>query len=500
MPTTAKHSLRGTDLADLELPSGTRDPRLRDAHPEEAFSRIAEAPLIHNNSVRLLKDAAENYPAWLDAIATAERYIHFESYIIHEDDQGHLFADAFIKKAQDGVTVRLIYDWVGGLGNTSRKFWNKLRTGGVDVRCYNPFDFTRPLGWITRDHRKMLVVDGKVAFVTGLCIGRMWIGDPDKGIAPWRDTGVEIRGGSVREVDLAFADVWDDLGPAIPIEANGNDPDAGNVSMRVVASKPGNARTYRLDQLIGAMSRETLWLTDAYFAGSAAYVETLRSAAMDGVDVRLLLPASTDIAVMQTISRSGYRGLLEAGVKIYEWDGPMIHAKTAVIDGFWSRVGSTNLNIASWLTNCELDVLVEDRDFGRQMQEMLLADLDNATEITLNEKHRPRPQHKHKTDSPKTSSASSARFAPSAIAIGNALGSTISTSKKRYLGAAEARINLIGGVILLVTGLIAFQFPRVLAVPLGIIAIWLAVSLFIASFKLFRQAKKADTNERNRSS
>jgi cardiolipin synthase len=305
---------------------------------------------------------------------------------------------------------------------------------------------------------------------------------------------------SVREVDLAFADVWDDLGPAIPIEANGNDPDAGSVSLRVVASRPGNARTYRLDQLIGAMSRETLWLTDAYFAGSAAYVETLRSAAMDGVDVRLLLPASTDIAVMQTISRSGYRGLLEAGVKIYEWDGPMIHAKTAVIDGFWSRVGSTNLNIASWLTNCELDVLVEDRDFGRQMQEMFLADLDNATEITLNEKHRPRPQHKHKTDSPKTSTASSARFAPSAIAIGNALGSTISTSKKRYLGAAEARINLIGGVILLVTGLIAFQFPRVLAVPLGIIAIWLAVSLFIASFKLFRQAKKADTNERNRSS
>src|SRR5688500_14565249 len=116
--------------------TGIRDPRLSSTLPEEAFSRIAEAPLIHNNSVRLLRDAVENYPAWLGAIASAKRYIHFESYIIHEDEQGHLFADALIKKAQEGVTVRLIYDWLGGLGNTSQKFWNRLREGGVEVRCY----------------------------------------------------------------------------------------------------------------------------------------------------------------------------------------------------------------------------------------------------------------------------------------------------------------------------------------------------------------------------
>src|SRR6187399_2055134 len=124
-------------------------PLTRTTIPEEAFSRIAEAPLIHNNSVRLLRDAAENYPAWMDAIERAERYIHFESYIIHEDEQGELFAKALIKKASEGVHVRLIYDWLGGIGNTSGSFWKRLRDNGVEVRCYNYFDFTRPLGWIT---------------------------------------------------------------------------------------------------------------------------------------------------------------------------------------------------------------------------------------------------------------------------------------------------------------------------------------------------------------
>lgn len=462
--------------------------------PEEAFSRIAEAPLLRGNGVRLLKNAAENYPAWLEAIQKAEKYIHFESFIIHEDAQGKLFADALIKKAKEGVRVRLVYDWAGGFGKTSRKFWQRLRDGGVEVRCYNPFSFARPLGWISRDHRKVLIADGKIAFVTGLCVGQMWVGEPEENIEPWRDTGVELRGKAVADVDRAFADVWDDLGKTIPkkqIADYKSLEDAGDVNLRVVATKPGNARVYRLDQMIAALSRETLWLTDAYFAGTHAYIESLRAAAMDGVDVRLLLPATTDIPVIQAISRSGYRSLLEAGVRIYEWDGPMLHAKTAVIDGFWSRVGSTNLNIASWLTNCEMDVLIEDANFGREMQEIYLADLKNATEICLNEKRKARPvkPRKKKTG---VSSATSAKFAPSAIAIGSALGSSISIDKKRPLGAMEAKINLTGGAMLLVFGIIAVFWSKLIAVPLGIIAVWLAVSLFINSYQLFKQSGNED--------
>ena len=163
----------------------------------QAFSRAAGAPLIDGNEVRLLRDAKENYPAWLDAIASAKRNIHFESYIIHEDREGWKFADALTSKARDGVKVRVLYDWMGGLGKTSRSFWNHLRAGGVEVRCYNPPQWDSPLGWLSRDHRKTLTVDGEVGFVTGLCVGRMWVGVPEENIEPWRDTCVEVRGPSV---------------------------------------------------------------------------------------------------------------------------------------------------------------------------------------------------------------------------------------------------------------------------------------------------------------
>src|SRR5690348_12024781 len=148
----------------------------------QAFSRAAGAPLVGGNYVRLLIDAKENYPAWLDAMKAAQRYIHFESYIIHEDEAGWVFADAMIAKAREGVRVRVLYDWLGGFGKTSRKFWNHLRASGVEVRCYNPFSFDSPIGWVSRDHRKTLTIDGRVAFVTGLCVGRAWVGIPEKKI------------------------------------------------------------------------------------------------------------------------------------------------------------------------------------------------------------------------------------------------------------------------------------------------------------------------------
>src|SRR5262245_16620046 len=141
------------------------------AFADKAFSRAAGAPLVEGNRVRLLTDAEENYPAWLEAIAAARQTVHFESYIIHEDALGRRFAEAPIAKAREGVRVRLIYDWLGGLGKASRRFWRMLRAGGVEVRCYNPPRLDSAFGWVSRDHRKMLAVDGVVGFVTGLCVG-----------------------------------------------------------------------------------------------------------------------------------------------------------------------------------------------------------------------------------------------------------------------------------------------------------------------------------------
>src|SRR5690606_12444558 len=357
---------------------------------DQAFSRAAGVRRSEGNAVRVLNDATENYPAWLDAIGAARRYIYFESYILREDRSGSEFADALIAKARDGVVVRLVYDWLGGIGKTSASFWRALREAGVDVRPFNPFQPLCPFAWVHRDHRKSLVGDGEVDFVTGLCVGDEWVDDPARGIEHWRDTGVELRGPAVAQVEDAFARIWSLTGDQIHAgeRAEPTGQSVGDVALRVVASEPIRGALLRFDQLLASAARSTLWLTDAYFAGIPSHVEALRSAAIDGVDVRLLVPGSTDIPLMRAFSRAGYRPLLEAGVRVFEWNGPMIHAKTAVADQQWARIGTSNLNMASWLGNYELDVIVEDSRIASFMSEQYLADLENATEILLRERRR----------------------------------------------------------------------------------------------------------------
>jgi cardiolipin synthase len=459
----------------------------------QAFSRAAGAPLVEGNSVRLLKDAKENYPAWLDAINAAQRHVYFESYIIREDNAGEMFANALIAKAREGVRVRLIYDWLGGFGKTSSAFWYELRTGGVDVRCYNPPRLDSPLGWLSRDHRKMLAVDGQVGFVTGLCVGRMWMGVPEENIEPWRDTGIEVRGPSVADIEHAFANVWAIIGEPIPegeLTRRDEIAHAGTTALRVVATEPGTTGMYRLDQLIAALARKRLWLTDAYYGGTAAYVQSLRAAAKDGVDVRLLVPGGTDIPILKPLSRTGYRLLLEAGVRVFEWNGLMLHAKTAVTDGRWARVGSTNLNMSSWLGNCELDAVIEDEVFAREMEEMYLQDLENATEVVLDARQKvcapDRPRHARSVMT--SGGGSVGRAAAGAVRIGNTIGAAF--TGRRVLEPAEARLTGTGGALLLALAVIVAVFPHVPVYPLFVIFVWLGVSLLFRSYRLYREGKR----------
>lgn len=461
---------------------------------EQAFSRAAGAPLISGNGVRLLIDAAENYPAWLDAIAAAMHHVHFESYIIHEDSAGQTFADALIAKAQQGVRVRLIYDWMGGFGKTSRKFWNRLRASGVEVRCYNPPHFDSPLGWLSRDHRKMLAVDGAVGFITGLCVGRMSVGVPEKKIDAWRDTGVEVRGPAVAAIEEAFAQIWAMMGEPIADTDLSGAPaaaPAGGVSLRVVATVPATAGLFRLDQLVAAMARQRVWLTDAYYAATTAYVQALSAAARDGVDVRLLVPNATDIPLLRPLSRAGYRPLLEAGVRVFEWNGTMIHAKTAVADGRWARVGSTNLNIASWLGNCELDAVIENDDFARQMEDQYLRDLTNATEVVLDERRKVQApgEPRHRVPVTTSGGGSAGRAAAGAIRIGNAVGAAF--TGHRVFQPLEARFFMIGGLLLLGLAVVFAWFPRVAAYPLAAVLGWIALALAYRGYKLRRKRKRS---------
>jgi cardiolipin synthase A/B len=464
---------------------------------ELAFSRASGAPLVPGNRVRILEDADGNYPVWLEAISAAKRVVYLENYIIEEDAVGRAFGDALAERARSGVQVRVIRDWLGSMGGASRGFWRRLEAAGVEIRCFNPLSLASPFGWVTRDHRKMIAVDGEVAFVTGLCISQRWKGNPERRIPPWRDTGLEIRGPAIVDVEQAFADLWESMGEPIPsaeLATPGAIAEAGDVALRVVAGTPSTAGLFRMDQLVAAIARQSLWLTDAYFVGVTPYVQALRAAARDGVDVRLLVPNTTDLPLVRSMSRAGYRSLLDAGVRIFEWNGSMLHAKTAVVDGRWSRVGSSNLNIASFIGNYELDVAVEDQAFAHEMEEMYLRDLDNATEIVLaknrvvrlspaspgqageagaRRRFSRRPRHRR----------GSRGAAASAMRLANTVGAAV--TNHRTLGRAEGRILSLSGLGLVVVGVLAVWWPRAVASPLAVLALWVGLALMWRSFRLF---------------
>lgn len=452
---------------------------------DQAFSRAAGAPLTAGNRVRLLRDARENYPAWLEAIAAARRHVFFENYIMRDDASGARFADALIACARSGVRVRLIYDWLGGFLKTSGAFWSRLREAGVEVRCYNPPSIDTPFGWFARDHRKLIAVDGEVGFVTGLCIGQSWEGNPARGIEPWRDTGIEVRGPAVAEIERAFAQVWATLGPRIPDDETESPAAAnGDVSLRIVATLPDTAGMFRVDHLVTALARQRVWLTDAYFVGSTAYVQALNAAARDGVDVRLLVPGASDLPVLRALSRAGFRTLLEAGVRIFEWNGSMLHAKTAVADGRWARVGSTNLNFVSWLGNCELDAVIENESIAGEMEAMYRADLANATEIVLNAKRRvlmpPRGGSGRR-------GAGGGRAAVGAMRVGHAIGAVF--ANRRTMEPVEARLMLTSGVLLLLLTVLFGFFPRALAYPAVALLGWISLALLLRGYRLFRRRR-----------
>ncbi|MEK0085754.1 phospholipase D-like domain-containing protein [Benzoatithermus flavus] len=467
-----------------------------DAILDRAFSRVTGSEPLAGNAVRLLKDATQNYPAWLDAIRRAERTIHFENYIVADDEVGRTFADALIERARRGVKVRFLYDWWGSLGKASRGYWARLRAAGIEVRCFNPPQWSSPVACFRRDHRKVMTVDGRLAFVSGLCLARPWLGDPQGGVPPWRDTGVELRGPVVADVDQAFAESWRLSGGAISPEERilpEDLPEAGPIRMRVVRGRPGQLSTYRVDQLVAAAARHTLWLTDAYFVATTAFVQVLTEAARDGVDVRLLVPGSIDVPGVQTLVRSNYRPLLEAGIRIFEWNGSMLHAKSAVCDGRWARIGSTNLNLTSWLTNWELDITIEDAGFARLMEATYLEDLGNATEVVLDERRRvhpmgepPRPPHaphgqRHK--------GSGGRLAAGAIGLGSTAGAAITGS--RPLSATESRVIAKIGVVFLMLACSIFLFPRAVVFPVAFALAWLGWGLLLRAWRLARGSRGA---------
>jgi phosphatidylserine/phosphatidylglycerophosphate/cardiolipin synthase-like enzyme len=410
--------------------------------------------------------------------------------------------DLLTRKARDGVTVRVLYDWFGtGVGPALGLFSPLMAAGGT-VRPFNPPSLTAALGWVRRDHRKLITVDAEVAFIGGLCIGQAWEGRPDLGQEPWRDTAVEIMGPAVEEAEQAFAESWrlasDNPCESLPMAPSG--APAGSVNLRLIPTDPFTANLLRLDLLVTTLARRSLWISDAYFIGTGPYLEALRRAAADGVDVRLLLPQDSDVAWTVSISRSLYRPLLEAGVRIFEWSGTMMHAKTAVADGRWARIGSTNLNLTSWIGNWELDVAIEDEGVARTLESHFETDLERCTEIVLGT-YRGRARLRARREAGAARAAprrvrSSRRVVRTVTGVGRSVSAAITGN--RPVEDFELAPLIAVGAMLVGVALLGLLAPRALAWPIAILAGWTATTMVVEAWALWRKSRQTRAPDRER--
>lgn len=391
-PLSAAHSK--SILARLE--NRSQDTGIFDHHlaREEA---IVGSPLTTGNAVLLLQDGPATYQAMYAAIMAARDHINMETYILDDDEVGQRFAQALIVKQGQGVQVNLIRDSVGTL-YTPPAFFQQLTDSGVQVLEFNPIN---PLlsrkEWTLnqRDHRKLLIVDGHTAFLGGINISSVYSGGsfsrrsrhrPDTGVA-WRDTDLQLQGPVVAELQKLFLATWEkQKGEPLPEKNYFPPPEhAGPHVVRAIGSAPDEPFSLIYATLLSAIASAevSVNITNAYFAPDPQLLDALEAAARRGVDVTLILPSQTDSWLVFHAGRNYYDRLLRAGVKIHERQGVILHSKTALIDGVWATVGSTNLDWRSFLHNYELNAVVLGTVFGKQVQAMFDRDLAASETITL---------------------------------------------------------------------------------------------------------------------
>ena len=454
-----------------------------------ALDRASGSRAIPGNQVDLLLDGPVAYPVMLELIAQAQHWIHFENYIIHDDRTGWQFAKALAARARAGVHVRVLADWLGSHG-TGRHYWNFLRAAGVEVRLFGPPRWNL-FRLFVRDHRKLVSVDGRDAVAGGLCIGDEWAGRPERGILPWRDTAVRISGPAVPALEGAFRRTWAAAGGNVTAEDMvGDAPERGPAAVRVIAGEPGQARSYRVIQLLAAGAADQMWITDAYLVLPSALLQGLLDASHDRADVRLLVPGASDLPVVRDLTRIGYRELLSGGVRILEWDGPMLHAKSMVVDGRFGRVGSSNLNASSLLGNFELDVVVEDREFCVALEAQFRIDAARSSEVALRPRRAPERLQPYLPPAferlPGPDSAEHPPYGPHVRSLKERRGRTVLALRT----VASAARRSIYGPLLLVFALLAgaaVVLPHVIAWSVGILSLYLSTA---AATELFRRRRR----------
>ena len=379
-------------LAELKRKSGDIDILEKQIALEQA---IAGSPLIVGNKVTLLQDGPATYSAMFAAIRGARDHVNLETYIIEDDEIGRQFADVLLEQQGRGVQVNVIYDSVGGF-NTPKAFFERLKQGGVEVLEFNPVNpLAARKAWLinNRDHRKLLVVDGRTAFIGGINISSVYSSGsvarrpakPAANTVAWRDTHIQIEGPVVGELQKLFIGTWEkQLGQPLAVrEYFPASTPQGNDIVRAIGSTPDDPFSLIYLTLISAIgnAERQVHLTHAYFVPDPQLLKSLIDAAARGVDVKLILPSHSDSGSTFHAGRSHYSTLLKAGVRIYERRGALLHSKTALVDGVWSCIGSSNLDWRSFLDNDEINAMILGREFGQKMQVMFAGDLEASDAI-----------------------------------------------------------------------------------------------------------------------
>lgn len=383
-------------IEELKRKSGDIDILQKHLALEQAIN--ADSPLVLGNKLVLLQDGPATYQAMFAAMRNAKDHINLETYIFEDDDIGKQFAELLLERQAAGVQVNLIYDSVGCL-NTPKEFFERLSASGINVLEFNPIN---PLTgnkkeWLlnNRDHRKLLLVDGRIAFIGGINISESYSSGPSvkstrkKGGAPagWRDTHLQIEGPVLAEFQKLFMDTWAKQ-KGQPLAQRNYFPKLdkqGDEIVRAIGSASADPHSLIYLTLLSAIdnAEQQVHLTNAYFVPDPQLIKALTGAAQRGVEVKLILPSHTDSWAVFHAGRSHFSKLLRAGVKIYERRGVVMHSKTASIDGVWSTIGSTNLDWRSFLHNDELNAVILGRNFSRQMDAMFAKDLAESDAIDL---------------------------------------------------------------------------------------------------------------------
>ncbi|MCK9364985.1 MAG: cardiolipin synthase [Syntrophales bacterium] len=358
---------------------------------------VTESPLTKGNRVTLLNDGQATYAAMFKALQNAKDHINLESYIIEDDETGRKFADLLLEKQAEGVQVNIIYDSMGSL-KTPETFFKRLRDGGIQVVEFNPINplkVREEWGLTHRDHRKILIADGKVAIIGGINISGVYSSNPfrrkqsEKTPIHWRDTDIQIEGPAVAEFQKLFMDTWLKQKGAKLSERN-YFPDLkekGNALVRVVGSTPGETNRIPFIVYVSAIAfaEHSINMTNSYFIPDDQIVKALTDAAERGVDVKIILPGITDSQLALYAQRHYYSRLLKSGVKLYEHSTSLLHAKTAVVDKVWSTVGSTNMDNLSLLSNDEVNAVILSHEFADEMEKMFVRDLADSRQIQWDE-------------------------------------------------------------------------------------------------------------------